>query len=75
LGAANTISGSLSEEKMSTRDAAEMSKLEEIMRLLESLQKTAHQLSADADRQDALREIRGFQLRAAAFIRRLALAA
>ena len=56
---------------MSTRDAAELGKLEDIMRLLENLQQTAHQLSGDADRRDALREIRGFQLRAAAFIRRL----
>jgi hypothetical protein len=60
---------------MSTRDAAELGKLEEIMRLLENLQQTAHRLSGDADRRDALEEIRGFQLRAAAFIRRLASAA
>ena len=60
---------------MSTRDVAEVNKLEEIMRLLESLQKAAHQLSGDAERREALREIRSFQLRAAAFIRRLALAA
>ena len=59
---------------MSTRDAAELGKLEDVMRLLENLQQTAHQLSGDADRRDALREIRGFQLRAAAFIRRLATA-
>ena len=60
---------------MSTPDAAEMRKLEEIMHLLESLQKTALLLSRDADRRDALQEIRGFQLRAAAFVRRLASAA
>jgi hypothetical protein len=60
---------------MSTRDAAELGKLEEIMRLLENLQQTAHRLSGDADRRDALQEIRGFQLRAAVFIRRLAAAA
>jgi hypothetical protein len=61
---------------MSTRDAAEMRKLEEIMRLLEGLQETAHRLSKDTDRLAALREIRGFQVRAAAFFaRRLALAA
>jgi hypothetical protein len=60
---------------MPTRDVPEVRKLEEIMRLLEGLQETAHRLSKDADRRDALREIRGFQLRAAAFIRRLVLAA
>lgn len=60
---------------MSTLDVAEMRKLEEIMRLLESLQATALLLSRDADRRDALREIRGFQLRAAALVRRLASAA
>ena len=61
---------------MSTLDVAEMRKLEEIMRLLENLQTTALLLSRDADRRDALREIRGFQLRAAAFFaRRLTLAA
>ena len=59
---------------MSTRDATELGKLEEIMRLLENLQQTAHQISEDDDRRDALREIRGFQLRAAALIRRLAIA-
>jgi hypothetical protein len=58
---------------MSTRNAGEMHKLEEIIRLLESLQQTAHQLPKDADRRDALREIKGFQLRTAAFVRRLAL--
>lgn len=60
---------------MSIGDLGEMHKLEEIMRLLESLQETAHRLSKDADRHAALREIMGFQLRAAAFVRRLALAA
>ncbi len=60
---------------MSTGDLGEMRKLEEIMRLLESLQETAHRLPIDADRCAALREIRGFQLRAAAFVRRMALAA
>jgi len=60
---------------MPTRDRPEMRELEEIMRLLERLQETAHRLSKDADRRDALREIRGFQLRAAAFVRRLVLAA
>jgi hypothetical protein len=60
---------------MSTLDVAEMRKLEEVMRLLENLQTAALLLSRDADRLDALREIRGFQLRAAVFVRRLTLAA
>jgi hypothetical protein len=55
--------------------AAEITKLEEIIRLLDNLQETANRLSERADRRDALREIRGFQLRAAAFVRRLGLGA
>ena len=60
---------------MSTRDVAEIHKLEEIMHLLQSLQETAQRLSKDTERRDALREIRGFQLRAAAIVRRLMVAA
>ena len=60
---------------MLTLDAAEMRKVEEIMRLLESLQKSALLLTRDADRRDALLEIRDYQLRAAVFVRRLAAAA
>ena len=60
---------------MSTRDPGELRKLEEIMHLLETLQRTAHQLSEDTDRREAFREIRGFQLRAAGFVRRLTAAA
>jgi hypothetical protein len=58
---------------MSTRDVAEVNKLQEIIRLLESLKEAAHQLP-DTDRRDALREIRDFQLRVAALVHRLAFA-
>ena len=51
---------------MSTRDVAEVSKLQEIIKLLESLKEAAHQLPEDTDRRGALREIRDFQLRVAA---------
>jgi hypothetical protein len=60
--------------QMSTRDVAEVSKLQEIIKLLESLKEAAHQLTEDRDRRDALREIRGFQLRVAALVHRLAFA-
>jgi hypothetical protein len=59
---------------MSTRDVAEVSKLQEIIKLLESLKEAAHQLTEDNDRRDALREIRGFQLRVAALVHRLVFA-
>jgi hypothetical protein len=59
---------------MSTRVAAEVSQLQEIIKLLESLKEAAHQLPEDADRRHALREIRGFQLRVAALVHRLAFA-
>jgi hypothetical protein len=58
--------------KMSTRDVAEVSKLQEITKLLESLKEAAHQLPEDTDRRDALRKIRDFQLRVAALVHRLA---
>jgi hypothetical protein len=59
---------------MSTRNLAEVSKLQEIVKLLESLKESAHQLTEDTDRRDALREIRGFQLRVAALVYRPAFA-
>ena len=59
---------------MSTRNVAEVSKLQEIIKLLESLKEAAHQLPEDTDRRDALREIRDFQLRMAALVHRLAFA-
>ena len=55
---------------MSTRDVAEVSKLQEIIILLESLKEAAHLLPEDTDRRDALREIRYFQLRVAALVHR-----
>jgi hypothetical protein len=59
---------------MSTRDVAEVSKLQETIKLLESLNEAAHQLADDNDRRDALQEIRGFQLRVAALVHRLVFA-
>ena len=59
---------------MSTRDMAEVSKLQETIKLLESLNEAARQLADDNDRRDALREIRGFQLRVAALVHRLVFA-
>jgi hypothetical protein len=59
---------------MSTREVAEVSKLQEIVKLLESLKEAAHQLPKDTDRHDALREFRGFQLRVAALVHRLGFA-
>jgi hypothetical protein len=59
---------------MSPRDVAEVSKLEEIIKLLECLKEAAHQLTEDNDRRDALREIRGFQLRVAALVHRFVFA-
>jgi hypothetical protein len=55
---------------MSPRDVAEPNKLQEIIKLLESLTEAAHQLTEETDRRDALREIRGFQLRVAALVHR-----
>jgi hypothetical protein len=59
---------------MSNRDVAEVSKLQEIIKLLESLKEAANQLPEGTDRRDALREIGGFQLRAAALVHRLGFA-
>ena len=56
---------------MSTRDVAEVSKLQEIIILLESLKEAAHQLPEGTHRRDALREIRDFQLRVAALVHRV----
>ena len=57
-----------------TGDVVEVSKLQEIIKLLESLKEAAHQLPKDTDRHEALREIRGFQLRVAALVHRLGFA-
>jgi hypothetical protein len=53
-------------------EVREIGKVTEVIRLLGKLQETAYALPAEADRRDALREIRGFQLRAVAFVRCLA---
>jgi hypothetical protein len=59
---------------MLSRDMAEVSKLQETIKLLESLKEAAHQLTEANDRRDALREIRGFQLRVAALVHRFVFA-
>jgi hypothetical protein len=56
-------------------EVREICQVREIMQLLGALQEAAHKLPEGNDRRDALREIRGFQLRAAALVRRLASAA
>ena len=55
--------------------AAEITKMQEIITLLANLRDAAHQLPDGAERQNALREIRGYQIRMAAFVRRLGSAA
>jgi hypothetical protein len=49
----------------------EAAKLQEIVALLANLRDAAHQLPEGTERQNALREIRGYQIRIAAFVRRL----
>jgi hypothetical protein len=49
--------------------------MQEIITLLANLQDAAHRLPDGAERQNALREIRGYQIRMAAFVRRLGSAA
>jgi hypothetical protein len=53
---------------MSIRDVPDVSKVQEIIKLLETLKETAQRLTEENDRRDALREIRGFQLRVAALV-------
>jgi hypothetical protein len=50
---------------------SETDKLKEIVQLLASLWEGAEQLPAGSERQEALRQIGGFQKRVAALIRRL----
>jgi len=56
-------------------EVPEIYKVQEIMQLLGALKEAAHKLPEGNDRRDALREIRDFQLRAAALVRRLVSAA
>ena len=52
-------------------EVLEISKMQEIVTMLANLRDAALQLPEGAERQNALREIRDFQLRLAAFVRRL----
>ena len=56
-------------------EVPEITKMQEIVTLLANLRHAAHQLPDGADRQNALREIGGYQIRMAAFVRRLGSAA
>jgi hypothetical protein len=49
--------------------------MQEIVTILANLLHAAHRLPDGTERQNALREIEGYQIRTAAFIRRLASAA
>ena len=49
-----------------------ISKMQEVVTMLANLRDAAHQLPEGTERQNALREIRGYQIRMAAFVRRLA---
>jgi hypothetical protein len=66
------------EERTLIQDAVEVSeinKVQEIVTILANLLDTAHRLPDGTERQNALREIGAYQIRTAAFIRRLASAA
>jgi hypothetical protein len=53
-------------------EVPEISKMQEIVTMLANLRDAAHQLPEGTERQNALREIRGYQIRMATFVRRLA---
>ena len=62
------------EERTLTQGAVEVteiSKMQEIVTMLASLMDAAHRLPEGTERQNALREIGGYQIRMAAFVRRL----
>ena len=50
---------------------SEIYKLQEMVALLADLRDAAHRLPEGTDRQNALREIRGYQIKMAGFVRRL----
>lgn len=52
-------------------EVPEISKMQEVVTMLANLRDAAHQLPEGTERQNALREIRGYQIRMAAFVRRL----
>jgi hypothetical protein len=53
----------------------DITKMQEVITLLANLRDAAHQLPEGTERQNALREIKGYQMRMAAFVRRLGSAA
>jgi len=62
------------EERPLIQDAVEVleiSKMQEIVTMLANLRDAAHQLPEGPERQNALCEIKDFQIRLAAFVRRL----
>jgi hypothetical protein len=56
-------------------EVLQVDKLREIIDLLANLRDTAHLLPDGTERQDALREIRGYQVKIAGLVRRLGSAA
>ena len=52
-------------------EVPEINKIQEIVTMLANLRDAAHQLPEGTERQNALREIKGYQIRIAAFVRRL----
>jgi hypothetical protein len=52
-------------------EVPELRKMQEIVTMLANLRDAAHQLPEGTERQNALREISGYQIRMAAFVRRL----
>jgi hypothetical protein len=56
-------------------EVLEISKMQELVTMLANLRDAAHQLPEGTERQTALHEIRGYQIRMAAFIQRLGSAA
>ena len=56
-------------------EVSEITKMQEIVTLLANLRDAAHRLPEGTERQNALREIGGYQIRMAAFVRRLGSAA
>lgn len=52
-------------------EVLEITKMQEIVTMLANLRDAAHQLPEGTERQNALREIRDYQIRMAAFVRRL----
>jgi hypothetical protein len=52
-------------------EVLEITKMQEMVTMLANLRDAAHQLPEGTERQNALREIRDYQIRMAPFVRRL----